>query len=244
MRIPVAIASIVLISAAVASAADASARGTLNKRLNSVRFDQIALVDVVDYFRDTTGANVVVEWKELELVGIGKDSTVSLKLRNVPTRKALQAALEAAAPGLLTFYISENVITITTQAKADSVMITRSYPVQDLIVDIPDFTGPSLALTDNIGGKKGRDSTSRSGGGSSSGGSSLFGGGDNNSNKDEEKSKTKTERAQSLIDLITSTIRPEIWDVNGGKATIKFFNGHLIITAPRSVQEAIGGPID
>jgi hypothetical protein len=31
---------------------------------------------------------------------------------------------------------------------------------------------------------------------------------------------------------------------NGGKGTIRFFNGNLIVTAPRSVHEAIGGPVD
>ena len=51
-------------------------------------------------------------------------------------------------------------------------------------------------------------------------------------------------KAQELIDLITETVAPDQWEVNGGKATIRIFNGQLIVTAPRSVHDALGGPLD
>jgi hypothetical protein len=35
-----------------------------------------------------------------------------------------------------------------------------------------------------------------------------------------------------------------VWRQNGGPASIRFFNGTLIVTAPRSVHEAIGGPLE
>jgi hypothetical protein len=37
-------------------------------------------------------------------------------------------------------------------------------------------------------------------------------------------------------------VRPEIWRENGGTASIQYILGELIITAPLSVQEAIGTP--
>jgi hypothetical protein len=46
------------------------------------------------------------------------------------------------------------------------------------------------------------------------------------------------------VDLIVQTVYPNMWVQNGGKASIRFFNGNLIVTAPRSVHEAIGGPVD
>ena len=54
-----------------------------------------------------------------------------------------------------------------------------------------------------------------------------------------EAQKQKT--VDAIIAAITSSVRPEIWKQNGGAASIWFFNGNLIITAPRSVQAAIGG---
>ncbi len=225
--------AIVMIAAGSASAQTA-AKSALIKRLPTVKFTDVSLTDAIDFFRDTSNANFTVDWKSIEEIGVSKDTPVNLTLRHAPMRVALKATLESAAPGLLTYYIDQNVITITTLAKADERMITRIYPVQDLLVEIPDFKAPSLSLTDNT-----------SNGNNSGGGNDLFGG-NNNSNRDEDKEQTKTraERAEDLITLIRETIRPEVWDVNGGKAKIRFFNGNLIVTAPRSVQEAIGGPVE
>ncbi len=46
------------------------------------------------------------------------------------------------------------------------------------------------------------------------------------------------------MDLIEAIIDPDIWKDAGGTASIRYFNGMLVITAPRSVQEAIGGEYD
>ena len=64
------------------------------------------------------------------------------------------------------------------------------------------------------------------------------------SGSNSDKTMTRTDRAQALVDVITSTIQPEIWQANGGTAAIRFFNGSLIVTAPRSVHEALGGMVD
>ena len=56
--------------------------------------------------------------------------------------------------------------------------------------------------------------------------------------------KSKTERANELMDLIRNIVQPDVWTENGGKAAIRYWNGNLIVTAPRSVLEAIGGAFD
>jgi hypothetical protein len=55
---------------------------------------------------------------------------------------------------------------------------------------------------------------------------------------------TRTERADQLVEMIREIIRPEIWKENGGPASIRYFNGQLIVTAPKSIHEAIGGSWD
>ncbi len=52
------------------------------------------------------------------------------------------------------------------------------------------------------------------------------------------------DKGQELLDLIIETVFPDMWTQNGGKCSIRFFNGHLVVTAPRSVHEAIGGPLE
>jgi hypothetical protein len=102
---------------------------------------------------------------------------------------------------------------------------------------IPDFEGPDLNLeaTQSSGSR-----SSGGGGGGGRSGQSLI---DSDNDEDEEVT-TKAERADELIRLIQDIVQPEIWRDNGGTATIRYFNGHLIITAPRSVHEAIGGPVN
>jgi hypothetical protein len=49
--------------------------------------------------------------------------------------------------------------------------------------------------------------------------------------------------AQSLIDLIQATVSPEIWDINGGQSSIRYFaNGHaLVVRAPGDTHDNLGG---
>jgi hypothetical protein len=229
-----------LLATSTLAHAQTPARTALLTKMPELSLTDVALEDAIDFFRDATNANFTVDWRAIEEAGVSRDTPVTLKLRFVPTRVALRAALESAAPGMLTFTVEENVITITTLTRADARMFLRIYPVQDLLVEIPDFAGPSLSLTDNTADNS-RSNTNRrrNGGGGNRG---IF---DNNDrDRDEEKSKSRSERAADLIKLIQTTIRPDIWDINGGKASITIFHGHLIVTAPKSVHEAIGGPVN
>lgn len=224
-----------LLTVTSATFAQTAAKTALVRKLPSVKFEQIALSDALDFFRDTTGANFTIDWKSIEEAGLGKDTPVSLQLKNVSMSLAMKKTLEAAGPGLMTFYVDQNVITVTSMAKADTEMVTMVYPVGDLLAETPDFEGPELSLSqnNNSGGPRGRNAGG--GGGRGGGNGGIFNGGGGGTNN-EESGKTKAERATELIEIIQSTIRPDIWDVNGGKASIKYLNGTLIITAPRTVQ--------
>ena len=221
-----------------ASNVNSPAARALNGELSSVNLAGVSLADAIDYLRDISSANINVNWKLLDAAHITKDTPVNVRLRAISMRKALQLILEEAGGSTpLTYYIDQGVIEITTQEAADTKQVTRVYDVGDLVVDIPDFVGPSMSLTQN--------SNSASGGSGSQGGTSgngLFSNSGNQSNTD--KGSTVTERGNDLVSIITSTIRPDVWQVNGGTATIRFFRNRLIVTAPRSVQEMIGGRVE
>ena len=216
-------------------------RHQLNATLPEVKFDGVGLGDAIDFLRDVSGANITVNWKALEGDGVSKDTALNVRLRSISLSRALDIVLgEAAGNGKIGYSVDENVIEITTQELIDSKMYTRVYPVDDLIMEIPDFTNaPDFSLTSTS------NNSQQNGGGSGSSGSSasLFSGSGGSSGSS-EKTKTKTERANDLMELIRSVVQPEIWQENGGKAVIRYWNGSLIVTAPRSVQEAIGGPFD
>ncbi|MGH7178948.1 MAG: hypothetical protein ACREJC_16345 [Tepidisphaeraceae bacterium] len=212
-----------------------SARRALDTVLPEVNLTGVALSDALDFLRDVSGANLHVEWKALEALGVGRDTPVNVRLRSVSLRKVLNIILaESGAGAPLAYYVDGGVIEVTTKELADKDMITRVYPVEDLIMEVPDFVGPSLNLASAGGGGGG------SGGGG--GGSGLFGGGGGGGGNDDQMSRA--ERAEQLIETIKSIIQPDIWADNGGTAQIRFFNGSLIVTAPRSVHEALAGPVD
>jgi uncharacterized membrane protein YgcG len=222
---------------------ESAARLALDRDTPAIKLDSVAFKDALDFVQDLSGANLHVNWAALQAAGVTKDAVIDLHLRGVPLRKALNLILSEAAAGnaVLTYYVDENVIEITTLELADKMLITRVYPVDDLLMDVPDFTdAPKFDLTQSQGNGGGTTVGAGGGSGSSSSSGSLFSGGSG----DETKGPTKSERAQGLVDLITAIVRPEIWSTNGGPATIRFFNGSLIITAPRSVHEAIDGPVD
>src|SRR5262245_43653420 len=136
------------IGANTTSAVEVSARRALNTVLPDLRFDNISIGDAMEFLRDVSGANIHVNWKALEESGVGKDATVNVRLRGVSLRKVLNMVLnEAGAGNLLTYYIDDNVIEVTTRELADQQLITRLYPVDDLIMDVTGFIGPDFQVS-------------------------------------------------------------------------------------------------
>jgi hypothetical protein len=239
-RLSVMVALMVIACASIpARAATMSVHRALNFTVEIAKFDNVPLDTVIQTIQEQTQANFHVNWKALEAVGVGKDAQINLNLRHVSVQKLLDLALDQAGAGTeLATYVDQGVIEITTREIADSKMITRIYPIDDLLIVAPDFTdAPDFNITSS------NTQTSGSGGGGGSS-QSLFSGSSTNGSGSQPQQMTKAQRAQELIDKIMQLIQPEIWQPNGGKATIEYFDGSLIVHAPRSAQEALGGPID
>ena len=234
LAIPLAVPRLLPAASTVASRAR---RSVLDQVIPDVKFTNVALKDALEFLRDVTGANIHVNWKAIEAAGVSQDTNVNMRLRDVQFRKALGLLLNEAGSGTaLTYYFDQNVLEVTTRELADKDMFTRVYSVEDLVLDVPDFVdAPDLSLV--------ATSTGGSGGGGGGGGGGIFGNNNSTSTTD-DKHKTKIERGEDLVTLVRETVYPDVWRENGGSASIRYFNGKLIVTAPRSVQEAIGGATD
>jgi len=206
-----------------------------------VNLTGVSLSDALEFLRDISNANLHINWPALEAAGVDKTTPVNVRLRNVSLRKVLGLVLSESSAGVaLTYYIDDGVIEVTTREIADKQLITKVYPIEDLILEVPDFIdAPDFNLQTNNG-------TAGGGGGGGGGGgqSGPFGGGGGSGQNGNQSGTTRAERAQSIIDLITTIVQPDVWQVNGGTSQIRFFNGSLIVTAPRSVHEALAGPVD
>jgi type II secretory pathway component GspD/PulD (secretin) len=89
--------------------------GQLRRPLPEVNFDGTALRDVVDFIRDVSGADIVVEWTALEKAKIGPDAPVTLRMKNVPLDQVLRLILDSAAgdKAVPDFEVKGNVITVS-----------------------------------------------------------------------------------------------------------------------------------
>lgn len=234
-----------VLATAVPARAEGVVSQQLSTRLPELNFQGVTLADAIDFMRDVSGANITVNWKALEGAGIARDAQINLHLNGITLRKAMEMVLTEASGGdTLSYVVDQGVIEITTRDLADHMMVTRVYPVEDLIMEIPDFTDApqfSLDASQNQGNTGGGGSST---GGVSQGGVSnqLFTGTGVTGNT--LPVKTKEQRAQDLVQLIEAVVSPDIWKDNGGTASIRYYNGMLVVTAPRAVQEAIGGEYD
>jgi hypothetical protein len=226
-------------SAKAVAHGNTTSKRALDRALPEVKFNATPLSDVLDFLADSTSSNMSVDWKALDAAHIAKDTPITLRMSaQVPLHKVLSMVLnQAAGNGVLTFYVSEGVIEITTQESSDKVLYSRTYPIQDLLFQPQDATNaPSLSLQ-NASQNQTAGGGSGSGGGQS-GGQSLFN--DNGSNNSTSNTTaSQTERANEIIKLITDTVKPELWQANGGTATISFYRGMLIVNAPRSIHEQL-----
>jgi uncharacterized membrane protein YgcG len=216
---------------------------TLDRSLPEMKFTGVTFGEAIDFLRDVSGLNIHVNWKALEPQNVTADTPVNIRVRAVSMRKVLNLLLSEASGGdTLAWYVDGGVIEVTTKEMADRKVYTKVYPVDDLIMEVPDFTNaPTFSLQSTS--QQGQGSGGGGGGGGGGSGTGLFENSDQDRNS-KEPTKTKAERGEELVQLVKDLVQPEIWVDNGGTATIRYYNGSLIVTAPRSVHEAIGGSWD
>ncbi len=107
------------------------------------------LQDAVDYLKDRHGIEIQLDYKALEDAGVGTDTPVTRKLVGISLRAALRILL---APHVLTFDIRDEVLQITTKEEAASWLITRTYPIADLL-EGKDYDNLIEAITNSVESK-------------------------------------------------------------------------------------------
>ncbi|KPK80540.1 MAG: hypothetical protein AMJ81_11920 [Phycisphaerae bacterium SM23_33] len=106
----------------------------LAKTLPKVEFSGIPLGDVIQYFRDVTGANIHIRWAALEQAGINKDTPVNIKAAGVTAQRALELVLEdAGGANPLDYMVKDGVIVISTADDLARHTETMTLDVRDLV---------------------------------------------------------------------------------------------------------------
>ena len=134
----------------------------------TMEFIETPLSDVVDYLKDLHKIEIQLDSKALEDAGSGSDTPITKNLKGISLRSALRLMLGGLD---LTYVIKDEVLLITTPEKAASELVTKVYPVADLVLPIQ-----QLGMGGGMGGMQGGMGGGGMGGGGMGGGG-MGGGG-------------------------------------------------------------------
>lgn len=154
-----------------------SSQQALQQRLSEFRVDGIPFGDVISMLSQASGANFHIRWKQLEPIGVSRETPVSVDLHNTTLAKTLDVILESVEPAdiKLGYYVHENVITVYISRSQHTNLVTRVYDVTDMMFQIPDIDPADY--TGNSGGSSSSNSGNSNGNGRGSGNSSTGGSG-------------------------------------------------------------------
>lgn len=110
-------------------------------KIISLNNDHLTLGQVINYLRDTTGANIAVNWPALELAGLDQDSLVSVSLKKVRAEQLLRYTLDYVSADAFDtdkagYAIGEGVVKISTLRDLRTATETRVYDIRKLLVGV------------------------------------------------------------------------------------------------------------
>lgn len=116
----------------------------------TLEFIETPLQDVIDYLKDLHSIEIQVDNRALEDVGIGSDTPITRNLKGITLRSALRLMLKELD---LTYVIQDEVLSITTPEEAESQLLTKVYPVADLVLPISAGVGANpFSMGGGLGG--------------------------------------------------------------------------------------------
>ncbi len=222
------------------------------RRIVDANFEANSFEQVINYLRNSTGANIAVNWPALELAGVDRNRLISLQLSNVPAEQLLELVLDQAGAEVqdidpIGYSIIEGVVTISTERDLQRSTIARVYDIDDLLVTVPDFAeAPAFDLNEALSNTESGGSNQNSGGGGGGGGGGFGGGGGglfgDDADSAEEVELSREDLVAQIQDLITTTVgESEDWQLQD--STLQELNGNLIVrTTPdnhRSIIELL-----
>jgi hypothetical protein len=183
----------------------------LNNQRISLDFSGVPLDDALNYIRDVTNINIVVDG-EVHTKLSEDQLKVNLKVKDLLLKSALKLMLQAKD---LTASYKEGVLVILPKDKVNAAVVTRVYDVRDLLFKLQDFPGPKVELA------------------APNGGTPLTGA---TFSLDSEPKSTITE--DFITELVKSNTGDKSWDDNPN-CSITLANGLLVVTQSKKTHTEV-----
>jgi hypothetical protein len=223
---------------------DQRIEAALQKTVPDVRFESLPFGQVLQFFAEVSQANIHTDWQGFADAGIERDKPITINLRNLPLERVLRVVLDTAGGYVrLGYEVRDGVLLIATQEQLDQDLITRVYPVRDLLV--------AMAL------KLQREQTvAKSAPAAGILASELAKATDAEYREQlAKRSMTATQPTsvptaevdeafvaqaeQELQELLRLTVLPDSWRENGGYGTARIYNGALAVRQWRRAQREV-----
>jgi hypothetical protein len=206
----------------------------LAAKVPAAAWKSITLKAAMRNLADLTRQNIVLGNRGLEQAGVDLNATHDFAFAAGTVKDALLALLQTALPGKEMVISSEDkVIQVITQSQADQVLVSKTYYLEDLLAALPRFVRGGTDLNEiGSGAVSQYEDLSRP----------------LDLSKAPEHAARKPAAAPraadstNILEVITDTVRPEIWRNHGGKSEIAMVGNRVTIKAPASVHALLDGP--
>jgi hypothetical protein len=199
----------------------------LREVLPVVEFRQTPFDQAIDRLRSLSGAEMVVEWEDLDSIGVRRDIPIDLRLHDVTLDAALNAVVGYAdssgrrARMRYTPYDGAIVISTSDALEYGGYACAAVY-------DLSDIQGSSAMspTTPPIICFPPKATTAPAAPGAPAG------------------SRTRQETDDELVRLIEEAVAPDIWDTNGGSGGfVRAYNGRFVVVTTiqyhRQIQDLV-----
>lgn len=183
----------------------------------SLHFENVPLKSIIRNIASTHDINIMLDIPSIESEGLSVDQNISINVDGITLRSAMNLLLQQA--GGLVYNIEDEVLKVTNRLAQDTKLEPRVYNVADLVVPMSlqqerdVFDNPALQ---GLGSASGNglfqvdDSLAVEIGGNGYPGRGGSG----------RKRRNDGPDFDSLVDLITTTVEPGAWDIDGGAGTL------------------------
>ncbi len=234
---------------------------------------ETSLRHAVQKLATLTKQNIVLGHRALMLAGVDDSKEIEFNLAGGTLREAILTLLQQSAPNTeMVVTAEDNVVQVTTQAAADNNIVTKTYYLEDLIARLPRIVSSNTDLETmrelpdpkkdahpvaktqtaqglhlNAFALNGSAVLQPGGPPIPAESSGVPSAADEPSHTLPAPAKHEIPQRKSgstdIVEIITPTVRPELWKVNGGKyGEIAVVGNRVTVKAPQSVQAILDGP--
>lgn len=230
-----------------AATEDGKVLGTLIYADLDVGFEGHTAGEAFRFISKMTGVPIrVLAMSNTQTDGIDPDNPITIEQADRPALNLLQEVLAQCEPiGDCTWQVRHGAFEVSTKSRlsVEGLKSVKILPVEDLLIEIPDFNDPPNLNLGGAGGGEGGGGGGGGGfGGAGGGGGGGGGGGAGGAGGGIYDYETLAERMDELIHLITTNVERQAWERNGGSwASIQPYRRTIVVRAPRWIHRQVSG---